>query len=126
MYPEWHTVVVGDSLTPSNWSLPNVTFLSAEIQDKLGYRIKKYLPDSHYARKNIGYLFAIANGARFIYDTDEDSAFLSTELSEKFELRPGPHSLDLVGTQSLVINPYALFGESEGNYLYDLPVAKAL
>ncbi|EYC02169.1 hypothetical protein Y032_0101g3342 [Ancylostoma ceylanicum] len=71
--PGWTLVVVGDTKTPKNWSLEGVHYLSVEYQQRLGYRILDHLPYKSYARKNIGYLYAIQNGAEWIYDTDDDN-----------------------------------------------------
>ena len=40
-------------------SFPGVVYLDVEMQKKLGLRILQYIPTKSYARKNIGYLFAI-------------------------------------------------------------------
>ncbi|KAK6048449.1 hypothetical protein COOONC_14045 [Cooperia oncophora] len=71
--PGWSLVVVGDTKTPSNWSLEGVHFLSLHDQRRLGYSIEKDMPYKSYTRKNIGYLYAIENGAQWIYDTDDDN-----------------------------------------------------
>ena len=69
----WKLVVVADKKTPSDWYLEGCDFLSVERQQGLGYSIIKCLPWNHYSRKNIGYLWAIAHGAKVIYDTDDDN-----------------------------------------------------
>jgi len=71
--PGWHLIVVGDKKTPSSWYYPGVTYLSVEQQERLGWKICKQLPYNHYARKNIGYLYAIRHGADLIADVDDDS-----------------------------------------------------
>ena len=48
-------------------------FLSSEDQEKLGYEITPLLKHNVYQRKNVGYLYAIQHGARYIYDTDDDN-----------------------------------------------------
>ena len=67
--PGWHLVVVGDKKTPEDWHLENCEYLSPSRQLELGYELAKALPWNHYARKNIGYLYAIERGAKIIYDT---------------------------------------------------------
>ncbi len=69
-----HLVVVGDKSGPSAYELPGVTFLSLEAQCRSGFRLASLLPIGHYARKNIGYLQAIANQAPCLYETDDDNA----------------------------------------------------
>ena len=69
----WHIVIVGDKKSRPIASGPNLTFLSIEDQQKLGFTITAKLPYNHYTRKNIGYLYAIREGANVIYDTDDDN-----------------------------------------------------
>eukprot|EP01114_Cavostelium_apophysatum_P002245 TRINITY_DN11979_c0_g2_i1.p2 TRINITY_DN11979_c0_g2~~TRINITY_DN11979_c0_g2_i1.p2 ORF type:complete len:403 (-),score=92.39 TRINITY_DN11979_c0_g2_i1:1387-2595(-) len=71
--PGWKVVVVGDTKTPEDWSYPNCTFLSVTKQKQLGYRIIEHLPFRSYARKNIGYLYAVQHGAKIIYESDDDN-----------------------------------------------------
>ncbi|VDO17806.1 unnamed protein product [Haemonchus placei] len=71
----WNLVVVADVKTPKDWHLdaPGVHFLSLDVQTKLGFRITTLLPENSYTRKNVGYLYAIQMGAKWIYDTDDDN-----------------------------------------------------
>lgn len=69
----WHLIVVGDKKSPSDWKLPNVTFLGPEDQLKLGYEILDKLPWNHYCRKMVGYLYAIEQGADLIAESDDDN-----------------------------------------------------
>jgi hypothetical protein len=70
---DWHLIVVGDKKTPGDWNYPGVTFLSLERQAELGYETFEVLPLNHYARKNIGYLYAMQLGADWIADSDDDN-----------------------------------------------------
>ncbi len=74
---DWRLVVVGDRKTPKDWknnhNLPNCIFLSFDEQIKLNYKILKLIPSNSYARKAVGYLYAIEHGAQWIYDTDDDN-----------------------------------------------------
>jgi len=72
-FPDWHLVVVGDQKTPQYKDTDNLTYLSIEKQQEMGFRIAGQLPFNHYCRKNIGYLYAISQGADIIYDTDDDN-----------------------------------------------------
>lgn len=58
-------IVVGDKKTPEDWRYKDTLFITSS--DEL------YTPDNHYARKNIGYLHAMYEGADLIYDTDDDN-----------------------------------------------------
>lgn len=48
-------------------------FYSIDRQKKTGFELALICPERHYARKNIGYLIAIKNGAEIIVDTDDDN-----------------------------------------------------
>jgi len=50
-----------------------LTFLPFEDQSTLGFRLASELPVRHYARKNLGYLHAMAAGAGSLFDTDDDN-----------------------------------------------------
>src|SRR5271157_1374206 len=72
-FADWQLIVVGDNKTPSIKPSGNLTFLSVQDQEKLGYKIIGKTPYNQYCRKNIGYLYAIKNGAELIYETDDDN-----------------------------------------------------
>jgi hypothetical protein len=73
-------VVIGDKKGPHSYDVPQLSehgrifFLSFEQQLKLDFRIVRLLQAGSYARKNIGYLIALYNGATCIYETDDDNA----------------------------------------------------
>ncbi|ULT87555.1 hypothetical protein L3Y34_007009 [Caenorhabditis briggsae] len=69
----WNLVVVADTKTPEDWNLEGVHFLSVEFQKNLPFSLISSLPYKSYTRKNIGYLYAISQGAEWIYDTDDDN-----------------------------------------------------
>lgn len=69
----WDVVIVADKKTPLPWQLKGTTFLSLEIQQESKFSYAKICPFNSYARKNIGYLYAMANGARCIAETDDDN-----------------------------------------------------
>jgi hypothetical protein len=71
--PGWRVVLVGDRKGPARVTDPRITFLDLEQQGKLGFTYAAHCPENHYARKNIGYLYAIAQGARVIAETDDDN-----------------------------------------------------
>eukprot|EP00761_Pharyngomonas_kirbyi_P006886 gb/GECH01006895.1/.p1 GENE.gb/GECH01006895.1/~~gb/GECH01006895.1/.p1 ORF type:complete len:771 (+),score=111.69 gb/GECH01006895.1/:1-2313(+) len=108
----WKVVVVGDKATPQDWSLPNVIFLSLEDQVNLGYQIAKLLPFKSYARKNIGYLFAIEHGAQIIYETDDDNLLIRPVLSMAFDIEENVTQPTLWNSDGYeFINPYPTFGQ---------------
>jgi hypothetical protein len=67
------TIVIGDKKTPTSWNHPMCDYFSLSDQKKSGFTITNLLPENHYTRKNIGYLYAIKNGANAIIDTDDDN-----------------------------------------------------
>jgi hypothetical protein len=69
----WDIVVVADQKTPKDWHLDGVTCLTLELQQELAGRFTRRCPMNHYARKNIGYLWAMRLGAEVIVDTDDDN-----------------------------------------------------
>jgi hypothetical protein len=71
--PEWEFLVVGDRKTPADWQWPNVTFLDTAEQIASGGAFAVACPFNHYARKNVGYLRAIANRVELIAETDDDN-----------------------------------------------------
>ncbi|GJJ75665.1 hypothetical protein EMPS_08023 [Entomortierella parvispora] len=69
----WNVVVVADTKSPKDWKCGSCVYLSVEEQPCLNYEIHKALPYKAYTRKNIGYLWAIQQGAKKIFDTDDDN-----------------------------------------------------
>lgn len=72
---QWHVILVGDRKTPAldRHPHPNITFLSVEEQAQLGLASYSGCPFNHYSRKNLGYLYAIREGAEVIADADDDN-----------------------------------------------------
>ena len=68
-----HTIVVGDKKTPSTWNHAKCEFICLEDQLMSDFAIASLLPENHYTRKNLGYLYAIKKGAHAIIDTDDDN-----------------------------------------------------
>lgn len=66
--------VVGDSKGPDRCDLPGTRFLPLQDQLRLPFALAGTLPTGHYARKNLGYLVAIADGSDCLYETDDDNA----------------------------------------------------
>ena len=82
----WCTVVVADRKTPNNYieqanppSPVLLTFLSIKDQEEWAVQLGetgtfvRNIPYNHFARKSIGYLYAIQHGAKFIFDFDDDN-----------------------------------------------------
>ncbi len=70
---DWRCVVVGDKKTPAGWSAPGIDYLSYDEQILKFGRLAELLPANHYCRKNLGYIYAMRNGAEVILETDDDN-----------------------------------------------------
>ncbi|KAI4348692.1 hypothetical protein L6164_009384 [Bauhinia variegata] len=115
----WQVLAIGNSKTPSDWSLKGAIFLSLEQQANLGFRVVDYLPYDSYVRKSVGYLFAIQHGAKKIFDTDDRGDVIDGDLGKHFDV-------ELIGEGArqevilqyshdnpnrTVVNPYIHFGQ---------------
>ena len=104
-------VVVGDLKTEeTDWRKfelfqSNVIYLSPDDQKKLPFAIVKYLPWNHFGRKNIGFLFAIANKAEFIFDFDDDNHLNIRSFAEIENMTVVKAS----STGHHIYNPYPMF-----------------
>lgn len=67
-------VVIGDEKGPASFELERAQFFSLADQRQMPFALARTLPVGHYARKNLGYLQAIADRAPVIYETDDDNA----------------------------------------------------
>jgi hypothetical protein len=65
--------VIGDTKSPKEFVLHGCDFYSVERQRELGFQFAQLCPTRHYARKNIGYLQAIREGATILLETDDDN-----------------------------------------------------
>lgn len=66
-------IVIGDQTSPASFELDGCRFYGLEEQRRLDLRFARAAPAKHYARKNIGYLLALRNGAEIIVETDDDN-----------------------------------------------------
>lgn len=66
-------IMIGDTKSPKEFKLDGCDFFSVERQQALPFELAKILPLKHYARKNIGYLTAMGQGANVIIETDDDN-----------------------------------------------------
>ncbi|XP_064629812.1 uncharacterized protein LOC135488835 [Lineus longissimus] len=102
--PKWCLVLVGDKKGPKVVpSFPNLIFLDVAWQERCPYHICRHLPWNHFSRKNIGFMYAVANGAKWIYDTDDDN-FPKFPKSEP--LLDSSIKLDLIQVAGHVYNHY--------------------
>lgn len=66
-------IVIGDVPSPANFEIDGCDFYSIDDQINTGFEFARKCPLRHYARKNMGYLIAIKNGATIIMETDDDN-----------------------------------------------------
>lgn len=71
--PGYKLVCVGDSKSPAQYELDGCDYFSLADQKKSSFSLSERLPEGHYARKNLGYLYAIRDGATSISETDDDN-----------------------------------------------------
>lgn len=110
---DWKIVVIGNNKTNDiKWNIFKnskiLYYISINEQYNLNYKVLEYLKENSYFRKCIGYLYAIENGAKEIFEIDEDLIFSDmTFLNNHFE-----NSRISYGTnnESIQINPYSYFG----------------
>ncbi len=122
--PDWCTVVVLDKKSPANYTLPGlsdeeksrVTYLTVSAQEAFGrdnnIEMLEHLPWNHFGRKNVGYLFAISEGAKRIWDFDDDN-LLTQSTFEIPGLKNNVFTFDDVKTNKfLTFNGYPMMGAS--------------
>ena len=100
---DWTAIVVGDLKTPheevekicrENRSV----YLSPEKQMTLGFKYAGAIGWNCYERKNLGYLFALREGAEMIYNTDDDN-FPTVDNWDSY-IKLGKQRLETVSSES--------------------------
>ena len=111
----WCLLVVGDKKTPENWQYKNAFYLGVREQTILAetFSIVEMIPYNSYSRKMIGYLYAIKNGAKYIYETDDDNAPFDGLFGFRYANLKGLVSnfVECDEKETKFINPYAYFGQ---------------
>ncbi len=103
-------VVVGDTKTPPDFELDSAEYLSVAEQVKRFPGFCRVLPLKHYARKNIGYLVAMQQGATEIQETDDDNI----PYPEFWGRSPDEVEVDAINADSSCawFNVYSLFTDT--------------
>ena len=70
---EWHLIVIGDKKTPTSYSLNRGTYISPNEQDELYPELSKNIGWNCIQRRNIGFLYALTQGAELIASVDDDN-----------------------------------------------------
>ena len=108
-------VVVGDRKTNhtswlSNPLVPeNVQYLDPTAQEALGFEIVEHVPWNHFGRKNIGFLYAVKEGARWIYDFDDDNTVKDSSVHIFGSLMRGSYHVTHINSDHFLFNPYPSF-----------------
>lgn len=66
-------IVIGDVASPADFQLEGCRFYGLTQQYETGLKLARLCPTKHYARKNLGYLLALREGATMIRETDDDN-----------------------------------------------------
>lgn len=66
-------IVAGDSKSPRDFDIKNCIYYTIDQQRKSEFKLGSLCPAGHYARKNLGYLLAIARQCNFLIETDDDN-----------------------------------------------------
>lgn len=104
---DYNLIVAGDKKTPVGWHCDNVEYMSIEKQNETGDHLNKVLPFNHYCRKMMGYLHAIAQGADYIVDTDDDNIPKDNWTFPKFE-----GEFDYIPGDKGFVNVYQLYTDA--------------
>ena len=119
---DWCIVVVGDMKGPHEYKFPSTqynttrVFLSNIQQDKLRdhFSIIKLLPWNSFGRKNIGYLYAILNGAKYIWDFDDDNELIGATMPDVPDISSNSSKYEVSYISGdykfITFNPYGVMG----------------
>lgn len=111
--PKWCLVIVADAKTPAkkvylkDIDSAKVKFLSVGEQNDLYPLLAASIPLNNFARKNIGYVYAIQHGAQAIWDFDDDNI----GIIDLNDLNSSSTFVTICQDfNSLFANPYPYFG----------------
>ena len=122
----WNLVVVGDLKTSNeefeNWVNDSQHYLNAQMQSEMYPELSAAIGFNTYARKNLGYLYALAHGAKVIWETDDDT-FIRKELPDPSALFQNSGKYVVKG-KSQAFNPYVFFAPNSGLWPRGFPLKK--
>ena len=122
--PSYCLLVVADKKGPLEYSIDGgckFEYLSVKQQEAM-LRQSDFVtetPWNHFGRKNLGYLFAIVNGAKMVWDFDDDNQLISSNFLLE---QTGDHQLVTVEANTLMLNPYPLLGAETFSWPRGFPV----
>lgn len=137
-----HYIVIGDTKSPSDFQLDGCDYWSVERQKALKNSFVDLVPYKHYARKNIGYIVAMQNGAEIIVETDDDNF----PYDNFFNFYPKELTVSSITAKNQWLNIYEYFsderiwprgfslahiqdgknGELKGEQLFNCPIQQGL
>ena len=103
---DWDLIMVADTKTPVEkyQGMMNCQVLTLKKQPQLFPELANLVPLNHYARKNLGYMYAIQQGYQLIAETDDDN-FPFTNWAKQHNLSKSPKLV--LGPK--LLNVYRLF-----------------
>jgi hypothetical protein len=121
-----NSISLGDLKSPNeqfeNWTNKSQHFLSAQMQSEIFPELSAAIGFNTYARKNLGYLYALAHGAKVIWETDDDT-FIRKELPDPSALFKNSRKYVVKG-RSQAFNPYVFFAPNSGLWPRGFPLKK--
>jgi hypothetical protein len=103
-------IVIGDTKSPADFTLDGCQFVGVDDQLKLQFKTPALCPTRHYARKNIGYLMAIQNGAEVILETDDDN-MPSADFYKPLPIEADVAQIEASGDATSWVNVYRYFDD---------------
>ncbi len=121
--PMWCLAVVGDLNGPNDYPIElsdRVMYLDVDAQREIeeDNEFAQALPWRHFGRKNIGYFYAIREGAKIVFDFDDDNVvYISDESTGQIQTRldeflapKAMETMEYIANSSLAINPMYAMG----------------
>lgn len=107
-------VVVGDETTMKpDVAENNVVYLDIHLQDKLYDTLSYSIPRNNFARKSLGYLYALFNmSACYILDFDDDNCLSHDARKTLQNMNINNKKILWTSSPDCVVNPYLLYGAS--------------
>ena len=107
-------VIVGDKGISTPTEHKNVIYLSLANQSNLFPSLSQIIPLNNFARKNLGYLYALIYlKACFVYDFDDDNC-LGPELKNDFNPKEiTTKHVFWAESNDHIVNPYLIYGSPE-------------
>lgn len=116
----WCLVVVGDRKGPFEYPLPEFNkdgkfvFLDADKQKQMfdSLELGSIVPWGHFGRKTFGYLYAIAHGAKLVWDFDDDNMLRTKDPVAIQEPNSAPNTtvFTIHDSKCKSFNPYPAMG----------------